>query len=57
MNNKSTKIKFQSRWMQKRYDEIIRKWINNETSLNDAAGDLVVLGFTVERAWDHLQRM
>lgn len=54
---KSVKLKFQSRWIQKRYDGVIRKWINNEISLHDAAGDLIGLGFTIEMAWDHLQRM
>lgn len=55
--NKPAKLKFQSRWSQRRYDEIIRKWMNNEISLHNAAGDLVWLGLSVEQAWDHLQRM
>lgn len=42
-------------WTQKRVDEVFRKWKANEISLQDAAAELIWLGWPAEKAWSTLQ--
>lgn len=41
-------------WLDKKRDEVLRKWRNNEVSMADAVTELVWLGYTPNQAWSLL---
>jgi len=43
-------------WWQRRHDEIIRRWKDNEISLVDGARALCDLGFNPNAAWATLEK-
>ena len=44
------------RWFQKRKNEILKRWKNNEVSYGKAASELMGLGYGVDAAYQLLEK-